>query len=96
MKFYENKCTVTRVEKGNVTSSDTPLKIKSLKIKLIIKREIGKYLGQDESITYSGPVTKEKVSSEYFKSVRKIWKSELSAFNKQITHNSFAVPASNT
>ena len=51
MKFDESKCTVMRVEKGNVTNSNTPLKINNLKIKLIIKREIGKYLGQDESIT---------------------------------------------
>ena len=79
-----------RVEKGKIINSDTPLKINKLKIKPIIEQETYKYLGQDENITYSGPVNKERVSSEYFKRVRKTWKSELSAFNKQIAHNCFA------
>ena len=57
-----------------------------------MERETYKYLGEDENITYSGSVNKESVSSEYFKRVHKIWRSELSAFNKQIVHNCFALP----
>ena len=91
MKFGEDKCAVIRAEKGKIINYDTPLKIKNLKIKPIIEGETYRYLGQDENITYSGPVNKERVSSEYFKRVRKIWKSELSTFNKQIAHNCFAV-----
>ena len=92
MKFGEDKCAVMRVEKGKIINSDTPLKIDNLKIKPIIEGETYKYLGQDEKITYSSPVNKERVSSEYFKRIPKIWKFELSAFNKQIVCNCFAVP----
>ena len=91
MKFGEDKCAIMRVEKSKIINSDTPLKINNLKIKPIIEGETYKYLGQDENIAYSGPVNKERVSSEYFKRGRKIWKSELSAFNKQISDNCFAV-----
>ena len=87
MKFGEDKCTVMRVEKDNIINSDTPLKINNLKIKPIIEGVTYKYLGQDENINYSGPVNKERVSSEYLKRIRKIWKSELSV------RNCFAGPA---
>ena len=56
MKFGEDKCAVMRVEKGKIVNSDTPLKINNLRIKPIIEGETSKYLGKDESITYSGPV----------------------------------------
>ena len=68
------------------------MKINNPKIKPIIEGETDKYFGQDENITYSSPVKKERVTSEYSKRVSKIWKSELSAFNKQIVHNCFAAP----
>ena len=90
MKIGEEKYAVMRVEKG--INFDTPLKINNFKIKPVIEGETYKYLAQDENITYSGQVNKERVSSEYFKKVHKIWKSELSALNKQIAHNCFAVP----
>ena len=37
-------------------------------------------------------LNKEKVTREYLNRVRKIWSSELSDYNKVITHNSFAIP----
>ena len=51
-----------------------------------------KYLGQDENISYVGKVNKENVIKEYLTRAKKIWKSNLSAFNKSIVHNMFAVP----
>ena len=54
MKFGEDKYTVMRAEKGKVINSDTPLK-------LIIKEETYKYLGQEENIIYSGLVNKKRV-----------------------------------
>ena len=57
--------------------------------------EIGesyKYLGQDEDISYKGELNKERVTKEYFRRVRKIWKSELYSRNKVMAHNTFAVP----
>ena len=51
-----------------------------------------KYLGQDETVTYNGPLNKERVSAEYLRRVRKVWNSQLNASNKTIAHNVFAVP----
>ena len=54
--------------------------------------ELYKYLGLDENISYVGSINKERVKSEYFKRVKKIWESELSDYNKHIGHTAFAVP----
>ena len=54
--------------------------------------ELYKYLGLDENISYVGSINKERVKSEYFKRVKKIWESELSDYNKYIGHTAFAVP----
>ena len=35
---------------------------------------------------------KERVLTEYFKRVCKIWSSELAGYNKFLSHNAFAVP----
>ena len=51
-----------------------------------------KYLGQDEDISYKGELNKERVVKEYYRRVRKIWKSELYSKNKILAHNTFAVP----
>ena len=68
MKIGEEKYAVMRVEKG--INFDTPLKINNFKIKPVIEGETYKYLAQDENITYSGQVNKERVSSEYFKCIK--------------------------
>ena len=49
-----------------------------------------KYLGQDEAIGIDGALNKERVTSEYFKRIRKIWNSELYANKKTTAHNIFA------
>ena len=51
-----------------------------------------KYLGQDESVSYDVPLNKDKVTREYLKDVKKVWNSQLSAANKSVAHNVFAVP----
>ena len=51
--------------------------------------ECYKHLGQDENISYVGPINKDRVTKEHTKRRKKIWTSELSAYNK---HNAFAVP----
>ena len=40
---------------------------------------------------FDGPINKERVTKEYFTRVRKIWTSNLSAYNKITAHNSFAL-----
>ena len=37
-------------------------------------------------------MNKERVTTEYKKRVRKIWSNELSAYNKHLAHNTFALP----
>ena len=56
------------------------------------ERDSYKDLGLDENLGYVGPFNKKRVTNEYFKSVKRIWKSELSAYNKHVAHNTFAVP----
>ena len=54
--------------------------------------EMYTYLGQDESISYNGPLNKERVTNEYKRRVRKIWSSNLYSNNKITAHNTFAIP----
>ena len=49
-----------------------------------------KCLGQDENISYVGPINKDSCERIYKKS-EKIWTSELSAYNKHIAHIAFDV-----
>ena len=50
------------------------------------------YLGVDENVSYNGSLNKDRIRSEYLKRVQKIWRSELSGYNKYIAHNVFALP----
>ena len=90
IKFGQDKCAYIKIEKGKNTT--TPIEINGLTIKPIEEGESYRYLGQDENIAYEGTINKEKVSKEYLSRVKKIWSSELSAFNKTIAHNAFATP----
>ena len=91
MKFGQDKCAYIKIEKGKNTTT-TPIEINGLTIKPIQEGESCWYLGQDENIAYKGTINKERVSKEYISWVKKIWSSELSAFNKTIAHNAFATP----
>ena len=50
-----------------------------------------KYLGQDKNTGYAGPLNKACVKAKYKNRVRKIWSSELFAYNKHIAHNAFTL-----
>ena len=91
MKFGQDKCAYIRIEKGKNTTSSA-IVMNGLTIKPIQEGESYRYLGQDENIAYEGKINKERVTKEYLSRVRKIWSSELSAYNKTIAHNSFAIP----
>ena len=91
MKFGQDKCAYIKTEKGKNTTT-TPIEINGLTIKPIQEGESYRYLGQDKYIAYEGTINKERVSKEYPSRVKKIWSSELSAFNKTIAHNAFATP----
>ena len=83
MKFGQDKCAYIKIEKGKNTTT-TPIEINGLTIKPIQEGERYRYLGRYENIAYEGTINKERVSKEYFSQVKKIWSSELSAFNKQL------------
>ena len=91
MAFGKDKCAYMKVVKGKQVSNLKPLEINNIVIQPIEEGGTYKYLGQDENINFDGPINKERVTKEYFTRVRKLWTSELPAYNKVITHNSFAL-----
>ena len=92
MIFGESKCAFLAIDKGKVVESHEAIVINRVAIKPLKDGDSYKYLGQDENIGYVGPLNKARVTAEYKKRVRKIWSSELSAYNKHIAHNVFALP----
>ena len=91
MDFGTNKCAYLKLVKGMIFSDGEPLVMNYLTIKPVKEGDTYKYLGIDENISYHGPINKERVSKEYFTRTRKIWSSDLSAYNKVIAHYAFAV-----
>ena len=77
------------IEKGTLIEKKEPIINNNVKINPMKEVESYKYLGQDKNISYVGPVNKKRVIKEYKNRVRKIWKSELSSYNKYIAHNTF-------
>ena len=92
MDFGTDKCAYLKIEKGTIISDAKPLLMNSLTIKSVKEDDTYKYLGIDGNISYHRPINKERVSKEYFTRTRKIWSSELSAYNKVLAHNAFTVP----
>ena len=92
MNFGQDKCAHLVIEKGQIKHNGQDLEMNGVKIQQVDEAEFYKYLGQDENISYVGTVNKKRVCKEHFTRVRMIWKSKLSAFNKTIVHNMFAVP----
>ena len=92
MDFGIDKCAYMKVVKGKQVSNLQLLKMNDIVMQPIEEGDTYKYLGQDENINFDGPISKERVTKDYFTRVRKIWTSELSAYNKVLAHNSFALP----
>ena len=92
MKFGQSKCSYMVDEKGKITAGIDPITINNVTINPMREGDSYKYLGQDENLGYVGPVNKKRVTNEYYKRFKKIWKSKLSAYNKHVAHNAFAVP----
>ena len=92
MKFGQDKCAYIKIEKGKNTTT-APIEINGLTNKPIREGESYGYLRQDENIAQEGRINNKRVSKEYLSPrVKKIWSSQLSAFNKTIAHNAFATP----
>ena len=78
--------------RGKRKSGNGPREINGLKVRELKDEEEYKYLGQDESVGYNGPLNKERVVKAYKKRVRKIWASALYSNNQVTAHNTLAVP----
>ena len=92
MDFSIDKCKYMKVVKGKQVSNLQPLEMNDIAIQSVEEGDTYNYLGQDKHINFDGPINKDRVTKEYFTRLRKIWTSELSAYNKVIAHNSFALP----
>ena len=92
MEFGADKCAYLRIMKGERKSLGSTFEMNGLKLSELKEGESYKYLGMDEDIAIVGEINKEKVRSEYFRRVRKIWGSELHCRHKVTAHNTFAIP----
>ena len=92
MKFGESKCAYLYIERGKRKTLGGSIVMNDLTLSELPEGDHYKYLGQDEAIGIDGALNKERVTSEYFKRIRKIWNSELYANNKTTAQNIFANP----
>ena len=69
------------------------LEVNHLSIKPMKEDNTYKYLGIDESISYVGPINKNRTTKEYCHRIKMIWNSELSSSKKAIEDNTVAVLA---
>ena len=90
--FGELKCSYMVVERGKITVVTERIVINDASINPKKEEDSYKYLRQDENLGCVGPVHKERVTSKYYKRVKKISKSKLSAYNENGAHNAFIVP----
>ena len=92
MQFGLEKCAYINIERGQRKSLGQSLVINNVVIKELEDGDTYIYLGQDESVSYDGPLNKDRVTREYLKHVKMVWNSQLSSANKSVSHNVFAVP----
>ncbi len=92
MEFGSDKCAYLHIQKGERTTLGSTFEMNGLELSELKEGESYKYLGMDEDIAIIGEINKEKVRSEYFRRVRKIWGSELYCRHKVTAHNTFAIP----
>ena len=62
------------VERGKITAATEQITINNVTINPMKEGDSYKYLGQDENLAYVGPVNKKGVINQYYKRVKKIWK----------------------
>jgi hypothetical protein len=92
MEFGADKCAYLNIEKGQRTPLTETISMNGLELQELEDGDSYKYLGQDKNIRYEGRLNKERITTEYYRRVRKIWSSELDAKNKITAHNTFAIP----
>ena len=92
MSFGDSKCAYQCIQRGKRKEIGSPLRVDHLTVQEIKEGDNYKYLGIDESVSFDGPLNRERVIKEYKRRVNRIWRSELNAISKSIAHNSFSVP----
>ena len=92
MEFGADKCAYLLIQNGERSTLGSVLTMNGLELSELKDGDSYKYLGMDEDIAIIGEINKEKVRSEYFRRVRKIWNSELYCRHKITAHNTFAIP----
>ena len=92
MQFGSDKCAYLCIQHGERKTLGSTIEMNNLELMELPEGELYKYLGMDEDIAINGTINKEKVRTEYFRRIRKIWNSELYSHNKICAHNTFAIP----
>ena len=92
MQLGLEKCAYVYIEREKRKQLGENITVNNIAIEELKQDDTCKYLGQDEAVTYNGPLNEERVSTEYLRRVRKVWNSQLNASNKAIAHNVFAAP----
>ena len=94
MQFGEDKCAYINIERGGGVRKEqnATIEMNGLKMNELKSDDSYKYLGMDEDIAYQGELNKDRVMKEYYRRVKKIWRSELNSKNKITAHNIFATP----
>ena len=67
------------VQRGKVTATTEPITTNNVITKPMKERDSYRYFGLYDNLGSVGPVNKERVTNSYYKHVKKIWKSKLSA-----------------
>ena len=91
-RYGSEKCAYIYIERGKQVPLSRKFSINNIELNQLENGDCYKYFGQVEDIEFNGTLNKERVTKEYFQSVRKIWSSELYARNKVTSHNIFAIP----
>ena len=92
MSFGSDKCAYLCIQNGKRHIRGETIKMNGLELQELEIDKSYEYLGQDEDISYKNQLNKERVKTEYYRRVRKIWKSKLYSKDKVMAHNTFAVP----
>lgn len=92
MTFGEDKCSYIYIERGKRKTLGSSIKINDTKINELKEEQTYKYLGFDETTRFASILNKNNLTKEYVRRLRKIWSSQLNAYNKSLATNTFAVP----
>ena len=89
MQFGVDKCAYIQISGGKQVNSQAPLEMNDLGIQPVEEGDTYRNLGQDENIDHVGELNNERAKKELYHRCRKLWSSELSAYNKATGHNTF-------